>query len=156
MKDMRQGGDVMKKLLITLAAMASPIVLSAAPAMASGVSGPAFYVDGSLYRTVATPTDLSGTGAPADSFDIIWNFRGVQRNVAEAAPGQVGFNGGRWIVHGLAFSNYTAAVNTYDTNGSGDFDSDEEVRAALTGGAATDTGILRMFVCTVVPLPHNG
>ena len=35
-----------------------------APAHA-GVSGPAFWIDGELYRTVATPTDLSRTGAPA-------------------------------------------------------------------------------------------
>jgi hypothetical protein len=36
---------------------------SAAASGAGGVSGPAFYVDGVLYRTVGTPTDLSNTGA---------------------------------------------------------------------------------------------
>ena len=30
----------------------------AAPA-AAGVTGPAFFVDGTMYRTVGTPTDLS-------------------------------------------------------------------------------------------------
>src|SRR5439155_17611500 len=44
-----------------------------APASA-GVSGPAFYVDHELYRTVGTPTDLSGTGAPDHSFDTIYQF----------------------------------------------------------------------------------
>jgi hypothetical protein len=34
------------------------------------VTGPAFYVDGELYRTVGTPTDLP-LSAPDHSFDII-------------------------------------------------------------------------------------
>ena len=38
-----------------------------APAAAAGVSGPAFYIDGELYRTVATPTDLP-QDAPDDTF----------------------------------------------------------------------------------------
>ena len=52
-----------------------------------GVTGPAFYVDGVPYRTVATPTDLTGTGAPSQSFDTIYDFGGAQMNVATAAPG---------------------------------------------------------------------
>jgi hypothetical protein len=51
-------------------AFAAVVVLPLGTA-ANGVSGPAFYVDGVLYRTVGTPTDLSGTGAPAHSFDIL-------------------------------------------------------------------------------------
>ena len=47
-----------------------------------GVTGPAFYVDGQLYRTVNTPTDLSNTGAPDSSFDTIYQFFGLQPNVA--------------------------------------------------------------------------
>src|SRR5687768_4232494 len=70
-------------------------VVAGAPAQAGGVSGPAFYVDHELYRTVATPTDLSGTGAPDSSFDALYAFDD-QRSVAEAAPGDPGFNGGRW------------------------------------------------------------
>ena len=70
-----------------------------ATAQASGVSGPAIYVDHVLYRTVATPTDLSETGAPEQSWDTIYNFFGAQRSVATAAPGDPGFTGGRWQVH---------------------------------------------------------
>src|SRR5215217_141762 len=107
------------------------LVLASAVAVGgaqSGVTGPAFYVDGQLYRTVNTPTDLSNTGAPASSFDTIYQFFGVQAfNVATPAPGDAGYNGGRWRVHGLAFADYDAAVAVFDTNGSGDFDSDEEV-----------------------------
>jgi hypothetical protein len=120
-----------------------------------GVSGPSFYVDGQLYRTVGTPTDLSNTGAPAHSFDTIYEFFGLQPNVATAAPGDPGYNGGRWRVQGLRFSNYSAAVAQFDTNGSGNFDSDEEIAAALAAGAATDIGVIKSFVCPAIPLPHS-
>jgi hypothetical protein len=120
---------------------------------AGGVTGPAFYVDGQLYRTVNTPTDLSDTGAPESSFDTIYQFFGVQSfNVATAAPGDAGYNCGRWRVHGLEFTDYAAAVAAFDANGSGDFDSDEEVAAALAAGAVTDIGVVKSFVCPVIKL----
>ncbi|HEY5986546.1 MAG TPA: hypothetical protein VIV12_09235 [Streptosporangiaceae bacterium] len=144
----------MRRFLILTLAVAV-LVLPATIARA-GVSGPAFYVDGALYRTVGTPTDLSGTGAPAHSFDLIYEFFGLQPNVATAAPGDPGYNGGRWAVHGLRFGDYQAAVDGYDSNGSGDLDSDEEVAAALVGGAATDLGVIKSFECPVIPLPRSG
>lgn len=145
---------MIRRIAVLIVALAA-VVLPAGIARA-GVGGPAFYVDGVVYRTVGTPTDLSGTGAPAHSFDTIYQFFGLQLNVATAAPGDPGYNGGRWMVHGLSFSNYAAAVAAHDTNGSGALDSDEEVAAALASGAATDIGIVRMFECPVIPLPRSG
>jgi len=145
---------MMRKIAVLAAALAA-VVLPATAARA-GVSGPAFYVDGTLYRTVGTPTDFSGTGAPAHSFDTIYEFFGLQRNVATAAPGDPGYNGGRWAVHGLSFSNYAAAVAAHDTNGSGNLDSDEEIAAALASGAATDIGVVKWFECPVIPVPRSG
>jgi len=129
----------------------------AAPA-AAGVSGPAFWIDGSLYRTVATPTDLADTGAPASTYDAIYSFAGAQSNVAEAKPGDTDFNGGRWAVHELVFpSGYTAALASGDVNGNGAIDSTAELDRAFADGTAVDTGnILRMFVCTVNRVPANG
>jgi hypothetical protein len=140
-----------------LAALAA--LLTAGGAAAGGVSGPAFYVDGVLYRTVATPTDLAETGAPDRSFDTIYNLGGAQPyNVATAAPGDPGYNGGRWRVHRVAFNTgYAATLAAYDANGSGDLDSDEEVRAALADAGpdgATDLGVVRQFVCTVNKVPQ--
>ena len=131
-----------------------------AAAGAGGVTGPAFYVDGELYRTVGTPTDLSHTGAPDHSFDVIYDFGGAQTNVAEAAPGQPGFNGGRWRVHarGLSTRAWAATVAAHDSNGSGDLDSNEEVEAALADNSpsgATDLGVVKSFVCPVIKLPKN-
>jgi hypothetical protein len=142
---------------VVLAVFALGGLVLAAPAQA-GVSGPAFWIDGSLYRTVATPTDLVDTGAPASTYDAIYSFAGAQLNVAEAKPGDTDFNGGRWAVHELAFpSGYAAALASGDDNGNGVIDSTAELELAFTDGTAVDTGtILRMFVCTVNRVPGNG
>jgi hypothetical protein len=147
-----------RKGLVTACAAAVAVLALAGSAMGNGsggVTGPSFYVDGQLYRTVGTPTDLSSTGAPAHSFDTIYEFFGLQPSVATAAPGDPGYNGGRWRVQGLQFSNYAAAVAQFDTNGSGNFDSDEEIAAALAAGAATDIGVIKSFECPAIPVPHS-
>ena len=120
----------------------------------AGVTGPAFYVDGQVYRTVGTPTDLSGTRAPAHAWDTIYDFGGNQMNVATAAPGDRDYNGGRWMVHALTFPNgYSAALADGDLNHNGVIDSDTELTAAINAGAAMDAGVVKAFVCPVIPLP---
>jgi hypothetical protein len=143
----------MRKLILTAGAGAA---LALMPLTASaGVSGPAFYVDGVLYRTVATPTDLTGTGAPDHTFDTIYEFSGDQPfNVATAAPGDAGYNGGRWRVQVVRYTvDYRTAVAAFDANGSDDFDSAAEVQAAVAAGAITLSDG-PSFVCPVIPLPH--
>lgn len=142
---------VLPALLLSTVAM-----LSFAGTASAGVSGPAFYIDGTLYRTVATPTELAGTGAPDSTYDAIYNFGGHQRNVAEAAPGDTDYNGGRWQVHALSFpSGYPAALATGDADGDGVIDSTDELGLALANGTAVDTGVVRAFVCTVNKVPQN-
>lgn len=139
--------------LVGASAVVGAVGMAAAPASA-GVGGPAFYVDGQLYRTVGTPTDLSGTGAPAHAWDVIYEFGGAQLNVAEAAPGDSGYNGGRWQVHGLVFpAGYAAALADGDGDGDGVLDSVAEVGAALAAGSAVDAGVVKQFECPAIPLP---
>ena len=82
----------MRKLSTIAATTLLALVISAtAVAAGNGPPGVGFYVDGDPYRTVATPNDLSGTGAPAHSFDIIYALGNDANgapllNVAEAAP----------------------------------------------------------------------
>jgi hypothetical protein len=140
---------------VAVAAAAAGLAITAAPASA-GVGGPAFYVNGQLYRTVGTPTDLSGTGAPAHAWDVIYEFSGTQLNVAGAAPGDAGYNGGRWQVHLLAFpAGYAAAVADGDLDGDGVLDSVAEVHAALAVGSAVDGGVVKQFECPAIPLPRK-
>ena len=130
--------------------------LVASASALGGVTGPAFYVDGTLYRTVNTPTDLSKTGAPAHSFDTIYALAGQPFNVATAAPGDRGYNGGRWMVHAIAYNtSWAATVATHDANDSGDLVSEDEVLAALADsgpGGANDAGVVKQFVCPVIKL----
>jgi hypothetical protein len=151
--------SVLRVCAVTGAATgAAALVAAAGLALASpayaGVTGPAFYVDGDFYRTVGTPTDLSATGAPGHAWDIIYDFGGLQPNVAEAAPGDVDYNGGRWQVHALSFPmGYGAAVADGDLDGDGVLDSTDEVAAAVAAGSAVDGGVVVQFECPAIPLP---
>ena len=146
----------MRRLLLLLCLAVLATASSALANGAGGVSGPAFYVDGTLYRTVATPTDLSGTNAPAHSFDTIYALAGQPFNVATAAPGDRDYNGGRWMVHAIAYNtSWAATAAAHDANSSGDLDSEAEVLAALADpgpGGATDAGVVQQFVCPVIKL----
>jgi hypothetical protein len=151
----------MKKFISTIAitaaatlAPATAAVVSAAGNGAGGVTGPAFYVDGELYRTVGTPTDFTGTGAPAHSYDTIYAIDG-QPNVATAAPGDRGYNGGRWQVLPVTIDDYDAALAMADANNSGDLDSDEELEAAVEVGLARIGDTVRSFLCPVIPVPGH-
>ncbi len=130
----------------------SAAVVTAAGNGAGGVTGPAFYVDGELYRTVGTPTDLAATGAPSHSFDTIYAIGG-QPNVATAAPGDGDYNGGRWMVLPVTIDDYDAALAAADANGSGDIDSDAELAAAVDAGLASVGETAASFVCPVSPVP---
>jgi len=152
----------MNRLLLALGIIVAALGATASAGFAAGAGGvtaPAIYVNGVLYRTVGTPTDFSGTGAPLSSFETIYSFDGLQPNVATAAPGDPGFRGGRWQVHALAFnSSYAATVVAHDGNGSGDLDSAAEVQAALDdpgAGGATDQGVVKLFECPVIPAPRG-
>ena len=91
-------------------------------------------------------------GAPAGSFDTIYEFFGAQLNVATAAPGDAGYNGGRWIVQGLDWnSSYADAVAQHGgTNGV--IDTNAEIDAVLAdpdaGGATTFE--VKRFECPVI------
>jgi hypothetical protein len=143
----------------TIAGAMLALAMSLAPATAlaagaGGVTGPAFYVDGELYRTVGTPTNLTRTGAPDHSFDTIYAFvDGEQTNVAEAKPGDRDYNGGRWMVQGVTFDDYDDALAAGDANGNGVLDSAEEVEAAIDAGSAEIIGELTRFVCPVIRIP---
>ena len=149
----------MKRLLLLLGAVAALALATTALAGGSGgVTGPAFYVDGVVYRTVGTGTDFAGTGAPDHSFDTIYNFFGAQPlNVATAAPGDPGFNGGRWRVHRVVFkTGWATTVAAHDADGSGDLNAAAEVRAALADpgpAGAADAGVVRQFECPVIRVP---
>jgi hypothetical protein len=151
----------MRRFTFSVLLLAALGLVTAVGAMAGngagGVAGPSFYVNGQLYRTVGTPTDLSGTGAPAHSFDSIYDFGGLQLNVATAAPGDPGYNGGRWMVRPILFnSSWADAVAQHDLNGSGTIDTNAELAAIFAdgdAGGATAGPVVKEFVCPAIRIP---
>jgi hypothetical protein len=133
----------MRRFGLLLGSLMLLATLAAAPAAAGGPPSLSFYIDGARYRTIATPTDLSGTGAPAHSFDAIYALGGSLINVAEAKPGDRDFNGGRWRVYPVTW--HTTPVQ---------LTSAEEVLAwADAGMLSIGSTPVRQFVCTVNRVP---
>jgi hypothetical protein len=132
--------------LTTLLATFGLLLSIAAPAVAGGPPALSFYVDGVRYRTIGTPTDLSGTGAPTSSFDVIYALGGDLVNVAEAKPGDRDYNGGRWLV--LAVTWNTTPVQLTSAEG---------VEAFASAGSITiGSTPVQSFVCPVIAVPRGG
>ena len=94
--DLQEEPHAQETLALSLASITALVVsLAALAAGSGGVTGPAIYVDGVLYRTVGTPTDLSHTGAPASSFETLYDLGGCSRTTWRSQlPGDPGFKGG--------------------------------------------------------------
>lgn len=125
----------MLRRLLALAAIPAAALVVAVPAMADGNSlGPpsdTIYAFDVAYRTVATPTSLPSAGPT----DTIYTFPDCPScaSVSEAAPGTLGYNGGRWRV--VQASGITSQLTNAD-----------DVVAAAS--ELTDTGV--RFVCPLI------
>jgi hypothetical protein len=119
----------------------------------AGVGPPALdaiWADGELYGTVATPTELPDKG-PKDG---LYNFIGLegQRAVAEAKPGDKDYNGGRWQVYLLNFTDAGKAVHDPDNDGIVNFEltSWEMVEHHIGLGHLESAGMGPSFVCPLI------
>lgn len=99
--------------LLTL--LASLVLVGTASAAAPNF-GPAIWADGQLFGTKGT-ADLPAPNAHnAQSFDGLFKFtNGVegQLPVAEAAPGNPDYNGGRWTEYQVTFTDGAVEVTSY-------------------------------------------
>lgn len=139
---MQTHSAITRRLAAAAAAIALLASIGASSALAGGPPSLAFYVDDVRYRTVGTPTDLSGTGAPASTYDKIYDL-GTGINVAEAKPGDRDFNGGRWQVFVVAWAPGVAPVQ---------YTNDQQILAAQAAGLLTiGTTPVKSFVCPVIP-----
>jgi hypothetical protein len=120
----------------------------------------AIWVDGQLYGTVITPTFFMDP--PEHSTDIIYSFMmsGLegQRSVAESAPGDPDYNGGRWDVHMVVFTD-PQGLMAHDPDGDGmanfELMSEEEVLYHVGLGHLVITPANFYFVCPLRPRPGN-
>jgi hypothetical protein len=133
---------MLRRFATGAAATAMFLSVAATSVAAGGPPSLAFYVDGERYRTVGTPTDFNRTGTPASSYDRIYALGEGLVNVAESAPGDRDYNGGRWMVLPVTW-NVTPVQLT----------SAEQVEMYAEQGALTIAAApVKRFECPVIPV----
>lgn len=151
----------MKARRLTTALVSATLMLFtanlAAAAPATRVAD-AIWAHDSIYDTVAT--DTSFMSPPMHSTDVIYSFMmsGLmgQRSVAEYAPGDREYNGGRWNVQMVVFT--AAGLAAYD-DGNGFVTSEltnaEDVEEAADMGLVTISPANFYFECPLIPNRGN-
>lgn len=124
---------------ILVLALLATLALSS-PVFAQGAVGPpggTIYASDQMFETVATPRDLPNRG----KFDTIYALGHGLANVADAAPGEMEYNGGRWEVRPIEFLTISP---TQFTNA-------DQVHAAAMAGQISIGDVVRRFECPLIP-----
>lgn len=96
------------------------------------------YAHDQQYKTIGTPTNLPDQG----KFDTIYVLGGELANVADAAPGDMDFNGGRWKVRPI---NWLTISPKQFTNA-------EEIHDAVDAGQISIGDVVKRFECPMIPI----
>lgn len=94
-----------------------------------------------LFTGVNAPRDLPNSG----KFDTIYVLGSGLASVADAAPGDPDYNGGRWEVH----------IVTWNTIAPTQFTNSDQVEAAAAAGQISISGVVRRFECPLIPVRGN-
>jgi hypothetical protein len=142
------------------ASIAAVLALAGAPRAAGQgatlVFAEVVWADGRLWGTILVPNELP-SDAPADSFDLIFVFDGSglagQRSVGEAAPYEADYDGGRWNVQAVTFTDLGRGIHDPDGDGIVNFEltSDDEVMHHMALGHLTYVEAGVYFSCPLVP-----
>jgi hypothetical protein len=143
---MQRSRNLSRRVAALVSAIGLAASLGAGTALAGGPPKLSFYIDDVRYRTVGTPTDFSGTGAPDSTYDKIYNL-GTGINVADAKPGDTDFNGGRWQVYVVTWAPGVTPVQ---------YTNDGQILAAEAAGLLTiGAAPVKEFFCNVAPVPGS-
>jgi hypothetical protein len=123
---------------LVLALVAGALAVSSTAFAKLGPPSGKIYANDRMFRTIATPADLPNHG----KFDTIYVLGGDLANVADAAPGDMEFNGGRWEVRMVEF--LTIAPRQF-TNAT-------DLEAAAMRGEISIGPVVRRFECPLIPL----
>lgn len=135
----------MYKKVLTLVFALTLLIVAAIPAFAAGPNfGAAIYADGETWGTKGT-TDLPAPNENnRQSFDGLFKFPGGeiegQLAVAEAAPGNPNYNGGRWIEYNVTWIGTPELVTSY-----------AQLHALAQSGAVIITETGKYFQCPLLP-----
>jgi hypothetical protein len=129
-----------RKLVAGTVVTCALVVLSASAfAQGKGPVGPpggTIYAHDEAYRTVGTPATLPEHGL----FDTIYVLGPGLSNVADAAPGDMEYNGGRWEVRPITwFITPTQLTNA------------EDVEMAAANGDLEIGDVVLRFECPLIP-----
>jgi hypothetical protein len=109
--------SVMKKRILALGFVVVLLLVSAIPAFAASPNfGPAIFADDETWGTKGTTALPAPNENNHQSFDGLFKIsNGVagQLAVAEAAPGNPNYNGGRWIEYSVTFVGTPELVTSY-------------------------------------------
>ena len=108
---------------------------ASALAQPAGPPGGMIYANDEAYRTVGTPADLPNQG----EFDQIYVLGNGLANVADAAPGDPDWNGGRWEVHMITWNVTPIQLTNAD-----------DLHAAAAAGDLTIGPVVRRFECPLI------
>ncbi|HMB67787.1 MAG TPA: hypothetical protein VKU85_00695 [bacterium] len=124
------------KFRIPAAALIACLAMAvSAFAQPAGPPGGMIYANDDAYKTVGTPADLPNHG----NFDQIYVMGERLANVADAAPGDRDWNGGRWEVHMITWN----VTPTQYTNA-------DDVLAAESRGDLSIGPVVRRFECPLI------
>jgi len=145
-------------LALSLGVATCALVIGGTTSLFAGratVVASAIWAHDHLYGTAAT--DTSFKSPPENTTDIIFSFAGSgldgQRSVSEAAPGDRDYNGGRWNVMSVAYTEAGLAFFDEDNDGTVDFEltNAEDVLEAAEMGLITITKANFYFSCPLRP-----
>lgn len=136
----------MKRYLTVIAAVLVFTLVFAGAALASGQPnfGDAIYADGQTWGTKGLADLPAPNGHNEQSFDMIFVFPGAaadgQLPVAEAAPGNPAYNGGRWNAQVVEWLIEPVLITSY-----------AELQAHAMAGHLTYSSAGRYFECPLLP-----
>lgn len=113
------------------------------------------WVHNTLYGTIGT--DTSFKSPPPQSTDVIFSFAGSgldgQRSVAVYAPGDPLYNGGRWHVMAVSFTDAGKALFDPENDGKVNMEltNAEDLLTAAEMGYITITDTPVRFECPLLP-----
>lgn len=130
---------IKKSALVTLVVAIS--LIFAVPAFAEGPTfGPAIYADDEIWSTKGTADLPAPTDDNEQSFDGLFKIPG-QMPVAEAAPGNPDYDGGRWIEYNVTWVGTPELVTSY-----------AQLQALLDAGMVTIEETGAYFQCPLLPV----
>ena len=135
----------MKTKLLALTFVLALLIATVVPAFAAGPNfGAAIYADGVAWGTKGNGPLPAPTEDNRQSFDGLFKFtNGVdgQLPVAEAAPGNPAYNGGRWIEYIVTFTGTPELVKSY-----------AQLSALVDAGMVTIVETGNYFQCPLLPM----